>query len=263
MDIDRNQYVKVAIRAAREAGDLLMKRFGHVQTITSKGDRNLATDVDQAAEKLIVDIISESFPDHALLGEEATDRKSDSDYLWIIDPLDGTHNFIRGINIFGVSIGLWHRDDFVAGVVYMPNDQELYYAAKGEGAFKNGNPISVTSTAVLKEASCSFDSSLRYSPDVMLKVLGEVSANCFNVRMLGSSARLLTYVAEGTLDFAIEFYDRPWDFAGSVCLIREAGGVFSDLKGGEPGPATVGYVASNAALYDMINGIVSKNLRGG
>ena len=144
--------------------------------------------------------------------------------------MDGTHNFIRDINIFGVSIGILCDSEFVAGVIYMPKDDELYVSEKGSGAYKNGNRIRVSKTDNLKECSLSFDSSLRYQPDIMLKVLGELAMESFNVRMLGSSVRVLSYVAEGNLDYSVEFFDQPWDFAGGVCLIEEAGGKITALK---------------------------------
>ena len=244
--------LEIAKLAAKKAGDFLYQNFGNVSEIISKGDRNLATNLDKEAEKIIVDILEKGFPDHAILAEEDTNKKTDSDYLWIIDPLDGTHNYIRGIDIFGVSIGLCYKNDFIAGVVYMPKDKDMYYAEKGKGAYKNDKKIFVSNVDNIKMASGSFDSSIRYAPDVMLKTLKDVCLDCFNIRMLGSSARLLTYVAEGKLDFAVEFNDRPWDFAGSVCIILEAGGVFFDLKGKLPTFQTIGYIASNPYLYDKL-----------
>ncbi len=250
--------IEVVKHIALQAGDFLSSNFGKVSSIISKGDRNLATDLDRKAEEMIVKTLLREFPEFGILGEEQTCIHMDRDYLWVIDPLDGTHNFIRGIDIFGVSIGLWHKGDFVLGVVYMPKEKELYWAEKGKGAFKNGKQIFASSVKAMKEASCSYDSSIRYSPEVMLKVLDRVSQAVFNVRMFGSSVRSLTYVAEGVLDFAIEFHDRPWDFAGSVCIIQEAGGVFRDLKGNAATPQTIGYIASTSGLAEPVQRIVQE-----
>jgi len=238
--------------AAEKAGDFLLSNFGNIKDIVSKGDRNLATNLDKEAEKIIVDIISREFPEHGIIAEEVSQINTDRDYLWIIDPLDGTHNYIRGIDIFGVSIGLWHKDDFILGVVYMPKEKELYWAEKGGGAFKNNKRIFASKVADIRMASGSFDSSIRYEPEIMLKALDKIARSCFNIRMLGSSARALTYIAEGKIDFAVEFHDRPWDFAGSVCLIKEAGGLFFDLKGNPPDPRTVGYVTSSKEIYPEV-----------
>lgn len=248
--------VNLAVDAAKEAGIYLLNNFGKIGKIESKGDRNLATNLDKEAERMIVDKIKGKFPGHGILAEEGGASDLDSDFLWIIDPLDGTHNFIRNINIFGVSIGILHRNKFVAGVIYMPVDDELYAGEKGSGAYKNNEKISVSSNKELKECSISFDSSIRYSPDIMLEVLGDLSREVFNIRMLGSSARALAYLAEGKLDFSVEFYDRPWDFAGGVCILEEAGGKITDLKGNSVTHETIGYIASNSLTHGKIQKIV-------
>ncbi|MCK9615846.1 MAG: inositol monophosphatase [Candidatus Omnitrophica bacterium] len=248
--------VNLAVDAAKEAGIHLLNNFGKIGKIESKGDRNLATNFDKEAEQIIVDKVKSKFPGHGILAEEGGGSSLDSDFIWIIDPLDGTHNFIRNINIFGVSIGILHRNKFVAGVIYMPVDDELYVGEKNNGAYKNNEKICVSSTKELKECSISFDSSIRYSPDVMLNVLGDLSKEIFNVRMLGSSARALSYVTEGKLDFSVEFHDRPWDFAGSVCILEEAGGKITDLKGQDVTHETIGYIASNGITHSKIQRIV-------
>ncbi|MDD4955351.1 MAG: inositol monophosphatase [Candidatus Omnitrophica bacterium] len=252
--------VNLAIDAAKEAGIYLLNNFGKISNIESKGDRNLATNLDKEAERMIVDKIKSKFPGHGILAEEGGASDLESDFLWIIDPLDGTHNFIRNINIFGVSIGILHRNKFVAGVVYMPVDDELYAAEKGSGAYKNNEQIKVSPNKELKECSISFDSTIRYSPDVMLDVLGDLAKEVFNIRMFGSSARILSYLAEGKLDFAVEFCDRPWDFAGSVSIIEEAGGKITDLKGSSVTHKTIGYIASNGITHGKVQKIVLSRL---
>ncbi len=245
---------------ATQAGDFLLSNFGKISSVISKGDRNFATDLDRKAEEMIVNFLRKEFPGYGVLAEENTQENLNSDFLWIIDPLDGTHNFINNIDIFGVSIGLWHKDDFVLGVVYMPEEKELYYAQKFQGAFKNGKPIKVSDRSELNQASASFDSSIRYSPEIMLKVLDDIAKESFNIRMLGSSVRQLTYIADGRLDFAVEFHDQPWDFAGSVCIIKEAGGIFKDLQGKDPTPKTVGYIAGSSSIYPKVEQIIKKHV---
>ncbi|MCM8823535.1 MAG: inositol monophosphatase [Candidatus Omnitrophica bacterium] len=244
--------VNFAIALAKEAGNFLWDNFGKVKEIKSKGDRNLATELDKKAEDMIVERIKIKYPNHGILAEETEKSKLDNDWLWIIDPLDGTHNYIRNIDIFGVSIGVVFKGDFVLGVIYMPKDDELYVGEKNNGAYKNGKKIYVSSTNVLKECSVSFDSSIRYSPYKMLPVLDKLARNVFNIRMLGSSARVLSYIAEGKLDFAIEFHDMPWDFAGGVCIIKEAQGEFTDLRGDPITHKTIGYIASNKIIHRQI-----------
>lgn len=253
--------INLGIEAAKEAGKYLLNNFGKIKKIESKGDRNLVTNLDKEAEKIIIDKIKSKFDSHDIFGEETGMSNLNSEYIWIIDPLDGTHNFIRGINIFGVSIGLIYKEEFIAGIIYMPVDDELYFAEKNNGAYKNGKKIYVSEVADFKKCSISFDSSIRYSKEVMLAVLGDLSTKVFNVRMFGSSARVLSYIAEGKIDFAVEFYDQPWDFAAGVCLIEEAGGKFTDLKGNYPTYKTVGYIASNHSMYNSVFETVGKFLK--
>jgi myo-inositol-1(or 4)-monophosphatase len=252
--------VTTALEAAKEAGKFLLENFGKISQIQKKSDRNFATNLDKEAEDMIINRVKARFPSHGIIAEESGNQNSESDYLWIIDPLDGTHNFMRDIDIFGVSIGVVHKNNFVAGVIYMPKDDELYVGEENNGAYKNSKKISVSTADNLKDCSISFDSSIRYSPGVMLKVLGDLADQVFNVRMLGSSARHLSYVAEGKFDFSVEFHDRPWDFAGGACIIKEAGGHIFELKGGPLTLKSVGYIASGANIYDKAKNIIDKNL---
>ncbi len=248
--------VNLAIEAAKEAGKFLIENLKKEKKIHTKSDRNLATEIDRKAETIIVDKIKTKFPTHGILGEELVRERLDNQYLWIIDPLDGTHNYIRNINIFGVSIGLVYKEEFILGVIYMPLENELYVGEKGNGAYKNGQRIWVSSRKNLKECSVSFDSSIRYSPDIMLKSLGKIAKEVFNIRMLGSSARILSYIAEGKLDAAVEYQDRPWDFAAGVCLIKEAGGEFTDLYGNYPSYKTTGYITANPIIHRRLKELI-------
>lgn len=254
--------ITTAIDAAVSAGKFLWENFGRIDKIEAKGDRNLVTNLDKTAEQIIIDAVMGKFPHHAILGEESGKIGADKEYLWIVDPLDGTHNFIRGINVFGVSIGVVHKDEFVAGVIYMPVEDELYVGEKGNGAYKNNVKIEVSKYQELKECSISFDSSIRFSPQIMLKVLDVLAKESFNIRMFGSSVRVLAYIAEGKLDFAVEFHDHPWDFSGGVCIVEEAGGRLTSLKGGKLTYKTIGYVVSNGVVHDKVAGIISSCLAG-
>ncbi len=250
--------VQVAVRAAQEAGAFLLENYGRIGSIEHKGDRNLVTNVDKQAQRIIVDMIRSAFPGHGILAEEDGLAQTDKDYTWVVDPLDGTHNYVRNIPLFGVSIGIAHRGVHVAGVIFMPCGGELYTAESGAGAFKNDARIRVSGIGALKEASLSFDSGIRYHPRQLLPLLEEVADKSFNVRMFGSSARNLSYVAEGVLDAAIEFEDQPWDSAAGVCLVREAGGVVKALDGGPMTVTTKGYVASNGLLQSGLEAMVRK-----
>jgi myo-inositol-1(or 4)-monophosphatase len=241
--------VNTAIKAARLAGDYLLDNFGKSNQVITKGDRDLATELDNQAEKMIIAQIQRKFPNHGFLAEENERSNTDRRWVWVVDPLDGTHNFIQNIGIFGVSIGLMRDEDFVLGVIYMPVTNELYVGELGNGSYKNNQKISVAGKKKLRECSVSFDSSIRYQPEKISTILKELSKEVFNIRMLGSSARLLSYVADGSLDLAIEFHDHPWDFAAGVTIIKEAGGVFSDLEGRKMRLNSKGYLTANNEIH--------------
>jgi len=250
--------LKTAILAAQKAGDYLLKNFGKVKKIIKKGDRNLATEIDLTAEKIIVDILKKKFPTHQILSEETEkDLIGKEEFLWIIDPLDGTHNYIHKIEIFGVSIALSYKDEIILGVIYLPFTKELYWAQKNKGSFLNRKRIKVSQVKILKKASVSFDSAIRIDKDRILKVLGRISESVFNIRMFGSSARVLSYLASGKLDIAIEFSDYAWDCAAGKILIEEAGGKFTYLDGSKWSLEKRGYLASNKYLHSQVLKLVN------
>lgn len=243
----------VAMDAAREAGLFLKQSFGGaIASIERKADRSLATNLDREAERIIVERIKQHFPGHGIIAEERGTEKSDSDYIWLIDPLDGTHNFIRGIDIFGVSIGVMHRGEYVTGAVYLPIQEEFYHGEKGNGAYKNGARIAVSTVDNLAESTLSFDTDLKSEADRKLRVLKETAAGSFNLRMFGASVRTLTYLAEGKIDAAIEFNDKPWDFAGGVSILEEAGGKITTFQGAPLGIENTNFIASNGLLHEHI-----------
>lgn len=248
--------IQVGIEAARSAGQYLLDHFGKDQRIHSKGDRNLVTDVDRSAQGMIIDHIERHFPQHGIIAEEGGSRRENAEYIWIIDPLDGTHNYIRGVSIFGISIGIVHNGMYIGGIIAMPSAGELYVAEKGSGAYKNNKKIAVSGHRLLAECSVSFDSGLRHAPARMLPVLGALADRAFNVRMFGSSARALSYLAEGKIDVSVEFEDQPWDCAAGICLIEQAGGTVTDLSGNPMAHTTIGYVATNGPTHNAVLDLV-------
>ena len=240
----------VAIKAATQAGKMLSRRFGKINKIRAKADRDLVTDIDLAAERIIKNQIIEKFPQDNIISEENS-VKQKSNFSWIIDPLDGTHNYIHNINIFGVSIALAYKDEVVVGVIYMPQEDGLYLAQRGKGAFRNGRRISVSQRKI-REATMIFDSSIRYQKNRMLKDLGRLIDEVFNVRMFGSTVRGLVDIAEGKAEVEIEYNDKLWDFAAGLLLVEEAGGRVSDLAGRRWSIKTKGYIASNRKIYTKV-----------
>ena len=219
------------------------------------------TGLDKEAERIIVTDLLSAFPSYGIIGEEGGKSAGIGEYTWVIDPLDGTHNYIRGIPVYGVSIGLMQGNEFVGGVIYMPTEDELYSAEKGGGSWKNGKRIRVSSFPSLSECSLSYDSDLlRTGAGNKIDCLRELAAKVFNIRMSGSSVRNLTFCAEGKVDAVIEFDDHIWDFAAGVTLVLEAGGKITDHQGGSPDRNRGCYIATNGHIHTATMEIIVKNL---
>ena len=249
---------KIAVEAAKKAGNVLASGFSKPFKVKSKGDRDMVTEIDIKAEKVVIDLIRKNFPDDGIFSEESPCVASKSGFEWIIDPMDGTHNFIHKIAIFGTSIAVAYKGEVIIGVIYMPVDDELYVAQKGKGAYKNSKKIHVSKKS-LRRSTLIFDSSIRYNPKAMLGKLGKFAKEVFNVRMFGSSARHLSYVAEGVAEMDVEYYDKAWDFAAGLLIIEEAGGVATDFKGNKWTLKTKGYIGSNKVVYKDIMRIMRKS----
>ncbi|OGC09004.1 hypothetical protein A3J90_03075 [candidate division WOR-1 bacterium RIFOXYC2_FULL_37_10] len=253
------QRAKVAQKAAIDAGRMLLNNFEKKIKVSTKKDGSLVTQFDIKAEKIIINSIKKYFPDDNILSEECGHDLLTSEFTWIIDPIDGTHNYIRGITSFGTSIAVKYKEEIIIGVIYMPVEKELYTAKKGKGAFKNGKKIRV-SDKPLEESTMIYDSTIKLNQNEMLKGLNKLADKVFNIRMFGSTVRSLTYVAEGKAEMEIEFNDKIWDFAAGALLVKEAGGVFTDFIGKEePWQKEQAYIASNKTTYKHLLNIL-KNI---
>lgn len=248
------EFLNVAIEAAREAGGFLLENFGQTKKIERKVDQSLVTEIDRESERIITKILRSSFPNHGIVGEEGASRESSGEdgYLWVVDPLDGTHNFVKGIGMCGVSIGLIRGEEFIAGVINLPSYGELYWAEKGAGAFKNGERIGVSAVNELRDCTVSYDSGMRSGADRKIDVLKKLAPEVLNVRMFGASVRNLTYLAEGKVDAVIEFDDKIWDFTGGAVIVLEAGGRITDHSGRPFSPQNNCYLASNGPIHDSL-----------
>ena len=253
-------HLAIATEAAREAGAMLKKKFGLAATIERKPDRSLVSNLDREAERIIIDCLHAALPDYAIIGEESGGDPGSASYTWVIDPLDGTHNYLRNIPVYGVSIGLMRGSEFIAGVIYMPAEGDLYAAEQGGGAWKNGKRIRVSDLSSLEESSLAYDSGFRSGSREKILLMEKFASRVFNIRMSGSSARNLTFLAEGTIDMVIEFDDRLWDFAAAITLIREAGGLITDHAGGPVCGDRSCYCASNSLLHGAAMKLLSGKL---
>jgi myo-inositol-1(or 4)-monophosphatase len=221
-----SSYLDIAKSAALEAGALQIQKLGQVQSIEFKGEINLVTEVDRACEEIIQKIIQGAYPDHDFLAEEGGGERKHSDYKWIIDPLDGTTNFAHGYPLFCVSIALEYMGEVIVGLVYDPNRKELFYAQKGQGAFLNDKPISVSKISTLNESllATGFAYNIRKTKENNLNHFKQMLLNAQAVRRDGVAAIDLCYVACGRYDGFWELNLFPWDVAAGKLIVEEAGG---------------------------------------
>jgi myo-inositol-1(or 4)-monophosphatase len=254
--IDR--FLEVGSRAARAAGALLLERMRTDFSVAHKSETNLVTEVDIAAERLIVSLIHEAFPDHAILAEEGYSRSARGPVTWIIDPLDGTTNYAHRYPVFAVSIGLEVEGELEWGVVYNPNLGEFFTARRGQGAFCNGTRLRVSETDALGSSllSTGFGYELSKLERNNLGYFSEFMLRSRGVRRGGAAAIDYCYVAAGILDGYWELHLHPWDSAAGNLLVREAGGVTTDLDGNPASIYQPEIVASNGRIHEQMLSIL-------
>jgi myo-inositol-1(or 4)-monophosphatase len=243
--------LEVCIDAARQAGALVRSRFLTEKVVSFKGWANIVTDVDLESEKMILDLLTAEFPQFGILSEESEPVTTGSAYTWVVDPIDGTRNFAEGIPHFCVVVALARGSDMVAGVTYDPMKDELFTAQRGQGAFLNGNPISVSTRQEIPDSILGFD--LGYVDEkagLALDLVRSLWPRMQGMRLMGSAALGLTYAAAGRLDIYFHHQLSPWDIASGLLLVQEAGGQVVDKQGQPANLHTSSIIASNAKLID-------------
>ncbi|MGD9841811.1 MAG: inositol monophosphatase family protein [Steroidobacteraceae bacterium] len=270
--------LNIGIRAARKAGDVIVRSMSrlHQLEVRSKDRNDFFTEVDLRAEVEIIDIIRSAFPDHGILAEEsgrndskngAKNSNGDDEFIWIIDPLDGTTNFIHGFPHFAVSIGLQRRGRMECAIIFDPVKQELFTAAQGDGAKLDDRRIRVSKQLGLEGALIGtgfpYRANLQWL-DAYMGMFKDLTQQAAGLRRPGSAALDLAYVAAGRLDGFWELGLAPWDTAAGMLLITEAGGLVSTLRGGEyqhEGHIVAGNPKIHAALLESIAPHLPSELR--
>ncbi len=260
--------INIAVRAARSAAGVLLRYFDRVDTlnITSKGLNDFVSEVDRAAEQAIIQVLRKAYPDHAILAEESGTHPG-NDYQWIIDPLDGTTNYLHGSPHFSVSIALKHRGVLEHGVIYDPLREEMFTATRGSGALLNDRRLRVTQRKDLNGALLGTGFPFRdlRHMDAYLGMFKELSRNTAGIRRPGSAALDFAYVAAGRLDGFWELGLAEWDFAAGELLVREAGGTVTDINGGdrhtESGNIIAGGLKVHAAMLQAIRPHLNEKIR--
>lgn len=258
--------IQLAIEAALEAGQFLKESVGQVLQVERKlgQETNLVTQIDKKAEEIIISKIKRRYPDHDFLAEESGSHKKQSEYRWIIDPLDGTLNFTHGVPLFSVSIGVERQGEIIAGVVYEPNLGELFTAEKGKGAFLNKKRIHVSKVDTLIESMVvtGFPYTIQQNPDNAVQHFVNVLMKAQGVRRLGSAAVDLCYVACGRFEGFWEVSLNAWDMAAGVLMVEEAGGRFTDFRGAPSTIYTKQILATNGLVHEKLVEVLREGLEG-
>jgi len=247
--------------AARRGGEVLRRRFEESRTIDLKGQIDLVTDADHAAERVILEFVGAEFPEHRIVAEEtgqvaptSPQAAAGSGPCWYIDPLDGTTNYAHRVPHFCVSVAVWDEQGPLAGAIYQPLLDDLYSAGRGAGATCNGEPLRVSTQPGLAQAliATGFAYDIWAKPEAPLRLFSAVLGQARGVRRFGAAALDLAYVACGRFDGYFELGLYPWDVAAGVLLVQEAGGLVSNLRGSQAKVGDRQIIAANPAVHNEL-----------
>lgn len=245
--------IETATQAAKEAGNILLSNFYTEIEVKRKGKGNLVTEVDTLSEKLILELLEKQYPGCNILSEESKSSSPISGYTWVVDPLDGTNNYFFGIPFFCINIALVNDGDVLLGITYDPVRKELFYTEKGQGAYLGGSSIHVSKINLLEKSLVGLD--LGYSQKQgkeLLKITNNLWGKVHCLRIMGSSALGLAYVACGRITTYIHRFVYPWDIASGLLLINESGGKVTDWQGKPATIQTQGIISSNKRLHKKL-----------
>lgn len=262
---DLNTYLEVAREAALHAGVILKEHFGKVcpSMIDEKAKNDYVTDVDKKSEEIIKGHIKSHFNNHGILAEESLEEKNTSAFLWIIDPLDGTLNYIHGLPNFAISIALEIEGNLAVGLIYDPLRENTYSAMKGHGSFKNNKRIQVSHSKTLNTSliATGFPYRIKDIIDPYLKVFKDFFMCATGIRRGGSACLDLAYTAEDIFGGFFECALSPWDMAAGALLVEEAGGMVTDFKGNDQYLKTGNIIAGSKGVHHEMLEIIQKPLR--
>ena len=250
----------VALEAAEAAGKLIRDAYlsGRPSRVSHKAEFDLVTEVDERAEEVLLEAIGSAFPDQAVLSEETGRISGASDYAWIVDPLDGTNNFVHRVPIFTVSVAAVFKGEPVVGVVFDPMRSELFHAIRGGGAFLNRKAISVSPAETLAESlvATGFPFRSKHRLEPYMEAFKSVFLRCQGIRRMGSAALDLAYCAAGRFEAFFELGLNPWDIAAGCLLVEEAGGEVGSFGPSKDHMETGDVLATNGMLHQELKGIL-------
>lgn len=255
--------LNIAVKAARRAGNLIHRAADNIDhlTVTKKSHSDYVSEVDRAAEQTIIKTLLEAYPDHAILAEESG-TQGESDYVWVIDPLDGTTNFLHGVPQYAVSIALLHKGVLSQAVIYDPTKNDLFTASRGRGAFLNDRRLRVSKRKEMADAliGTGFPYTRFEHMDAYMAIFQDLMQKTAGLRRPGAASLDLAWTAAGRYDAFYETGLKPWDIAAGCLLITEAGGIVSDLQG-KDGFLKSGHVcAGNPSIHEQMLKLIEPHL---
>jgi myo-inositol-1(or 4)-monophosphatase len=252
----KREFLRTAIEAAKRAGEVILNSLGKIskEDIRLKKTADFVTSVDRESERIIISTIKDRFPYHLILAEESLKEAETEQFRWIIDPLDGTTNFIHQYPVFSVSIALESQKEIILGVILDPLREELFSAEKGKGAFLNGRPITVSKVGDFGDSlvTTGFPFRRKEFIDLYLELFKNVFLKVSDLRRAGSAALDLAYLACGRCEGFFEIGLSPWDIAAGEIMIKEAGGIVTDFDGGGDYLSTGNIVAGTPFVHEKI-----------
>ena len=255
--------LNIAVRAARSAGEIILRsadKASHL-AVDSKGKNDFATEIDRLAEKEIISIIKAAYPEHSILAEESGEHAG-NDFVWVIDPLDGTTNFIHGFPQYAVSIALKYKNRIEIGVVYDPLREELFTVKRGGGAMLNNRRLRVTGLTSMKGAliGTGFPFKVPQHLDAYLNMFRAITIDSAGIRRAGSAALDLAYLAAGRLDAFWEIELKEWDMAAGILLVKEAGGVATDFSFNDNYLTSGNLIAGSPRMHQLMYQLIEPHV---
>jgi len=251
MDLDRAK--KISREAVKEAGRLLMENIDKVKEVSFKAKSDIVTDIDIRSEKIIVDKIKANFPEHSILSEESGFSDQHSEYLWIMDPIDGTMNYFYASAPFRVALCLTYKRQPLISAIYNPIKDEMYFAEAGQGATLNGRRITVSDNFELEKTIVMIHiSSKKDARARTILALDSIFKKTLHMRMFGSGLAAMSYIASGKFDVFFNVRTYPWDILPGALLVQEAGGVVTDIEGNKITTESTSVLATNGKVHDQM-----------
>ena len=254
--LEESEYLPTMLMACEHAADKVRGYFGKINNVMSKGVGDFFTEADIASENILRNILAAKFPNSGFLMEESGSCNIGEELCWIIDPIDGTNNFIHGNPHFCISVGLQDASGILAGIIYKPMTSEAYIAHRGKGAFlldkdRNAQPLSVSDNGDMEQMLFAIESFSSNRP-LHHKIIDIFAKHHAGMRITGSTALNLAYIASGIFDGFIQCSTKPWDIAAGALIIQEAGGVVTDMSGGNKYMEELSIIASNELVHPRL-----------